>query len=129
MFELIFSKIKSLIYHYDTIQHPQKPPFFLKEKIGNPDLFTGRKKELSALLIWVDKIKQETSKSTAIISRRKTGKTAVMQRLFNIVFNLNNGVIPFYFEIDRISSIHWIRPKAIRINYFAPSIGYAPLAD
>jgi len=99
MFEFIISKIKSLINNYGDIQHSQKTPFFLKEKIGNPDLFTGRKKELEALLNWVDKVKQETSKSTAIISRRKTGKTAVMQRLFNIVFNRNNGVIPFYYEI------------------------------
>jgi len=47
---------------------------FLKENIGNPDLFTGRKKELHALLHWVDGIKTEISKSKAIISRRKTGK-------------------------------------------------------
>ncbi|KPA17824.1 ATPase domain protein, prokaryote domain protein, partial [Candidatus Magnetomorum sp. HK-1] len=72
---------------------------FLKEKIGNPALFTGRKKELNNLLHWVDGIKTETSKSKAIISRRKTGKSAVMQRLFNILFAQNDQVIPFYFEI------------------------------
>jgi len=72
---------------------------FLKEKIGNPALFTGRKKELHALLHWVDGIKTEISKSKAIISRRKTGKSAVMQRLFNIIFAQNDQVIPFYFEI------------------------------
>jgi hypothetical protein len=73
---------------------------FLKEKIGNPALFTGRKKELNNLLHWVDGIKTETSKSKAIISRRKTGKSAVMQRLFNILFAQNDQVIPFYFEIS-----------------------------
>jgi hypothetical protein len=73
---------------------------FLKEKIGNPALFTGRKKELNSLLHWVDGIKTETSKSKAIISRRKTGKSAVMQRLFNILFAQNDQVIPFYFEIS-----------------------------
>ena len=55
---------------------------FLSEKIGNPALFTGRKRELNALLHWVDGIKTQTSKNKAIISRRKSGKSAVMQRLF-----------------------------------------------
>jgi AAA+ ATPase superfamily predicted ATPase len=68
---------------------------YLKEKIGNPALFTGRKKELSALLHWLDGIKTEISKSKVIISRRKTGKSAVMQRLFNILFAQNDQVFPF----------------------------------
>ncbi|MBF0449962.1 MAG: hypothetical protein HQK75_04610 [Candidatus Magnetomorum sp.] len=72
---------------------------YLKEKIGNPALFTGRKKELDSLLKWIEKIKLEISKSKAIISRRKTGKSALMQRLFNIVFEQNDKVVPFYFEI------------------------------
>ena len=72
---------------------------YLKEKIGNPALFTGRKRELNSLLQWIEKIKLEISKSKAIISRRKTGKSALMQRLFNIVFEQNDKVVPFYFEI------------------------------
>ena len=72
---------------------------YLEEKIGNPELFAGREKELSNLLQWVDKIKPKVSKSTALLSRRKTGKSALMQRLYNIIFEQNNGVIPFYFEI------------------------------
>ena len=51
---------------------------FLQEKIGNPALFTGRKKELNNLLKWADEIKLEFSKSKAVISRRKTGKSALM---------------------------------------------------
>jgi hypothetical protein len=47
----------------------------------------------------VNGIKIQASKSKAIISRRKTGKSAVMQRLFNILFAQNGQVIPFYFEI------------------------------
>jgi len=72
---------------------------YLEEKIGNPDLFTGRKKELNSLLTWIDRIKQKVSKSKAIISRRKTGKSALMQRLYNLTFEKNDGVVPFYFEI------------------------------
>ncbi|VEN73007.1 conserved hypothetical protein [Candidatus Desulfarcum epimagneticum] len=72
---------------------------YLKEKIGNPALFTGRKRELDSLLKWVEGIKPEISKSKAIISRRKTGKSALMQRLFNIIFHQSGQVVPFYFEI------------------------------
>lgn len=72
---------------------------YLKEKIGNPDLFTGRRKELAFFLKWIDNIKKEISKSMAILSRRKTGKTALMQRLYNLTFDQPNGVIPFYYEM------------------------------
>ena len=79
---------------------------WLKERIGNPDLFTGRKRELDYFLNWIDRTKQEISQSTAILSRRKTGKTALLQRLFNITFEKNGGVVPFYFEIRE--SDRWI---------------------
>ena len=54
---------------------------------------------MDSLLKWVEKIKLEISKSKAIISRRKTVKSALMQRLFNIVFEQNDQVVPFYIEI------------------------------
>jgi hypothetical protein len=40
--------------------------------------------------------------STAILARRKMGKTAIMERLFNITFFKNNQVIPFYYEVKEI---------------------------
>jgi hypothetical protein len=72
---------------------------YLQEKIGNPDLFTGRKKELAFFLKWIEGIKKEISPSMAILSRRKTGKTALLQRLYNLTFHHHAGVIPFYFEV------------------------------
>lgn len=72
---------------------------YLKEKIGNPDLFTERQRELDLFSKWINNIKKEISKSTAILSRRKTGKIALMQRLYNLTFEKNDGVIPFYFEV------------------------------
>jgi len=44
--------------------------------------------------------------STAILARRKMGKTALLERLFNITFYKNDGVIPFYYEIKEIKM--WI---------------------
>ncbi len=73
--------------------------FALEERIGNPDLFTGRKKELDYFLEWISQIKERKSRCTALLARRKMGKTAVMERLFNIVFFKNDGVIPFYYEV------------------------------
>ncbi|MCP4158195.1 MAG: hypothetical protein GY757_61415, partial [bacterium] len=73
--------------------------YALKERIGNPALFTGRKEELTFFLKWINDIKEEKSQSTAVLARRKMGKTAVMERLFNITFLKNDGVIPFYYEV------------------------------
>ncbi|MCP5102282.1 MAG: hypothetical protein GY950_02835, partial [bacterium] len=73
--------------------------FYKKERIGNPILFTGRQKELAYFQTWITQIKEEKSKSTAVLARRKTGKTALMERLFNITFFKNDGVIPFYYEV------------------------------
>ncbi len=83
---------------------------YLKERIGNPELFTGRKKELAYFLDWIDRTKREVSQSTAILSRRKTGKTALLQRLYNLTFHKNDGVVPFYFEIRETSK--WLRDFA-----------------
>ncbi len=70
-----------------------------EERIGNPDLFVGRKKELAFFLKWIENVKEKKSKSMALLARRKTGKTAIMERLFNIIFDKNDGVIPFYYEV------------------------------
>ncbi|MCP4395738.1 MAG: hypothetical protein GY801_00295 [bacterium] len=77
---------------------------YLKERIGKPELFTGRKQELASLLKWIDGIKKEISKSTALLSRRKTGKTALLERLYNLTFDKHDQVIPFYLEILDLSS-------------------------
>ncbi len=74
--------------------------YALKERIGNPHLFVGRKRELKKHLDWVGNIEKELSKSVAILARRKSGKTALMQRLYNIIWNKNGKVIPFYIEME-----------------------------
>jgi len=73
--------------------------YALEERIGNPDLFTGRKEELGYFLKWIDDIKERKSQSISVLARRKMGKTAIMERLFNITFFKNHGIIPFYYEI------------------------------
>ncbi|HLP60833.1 MAG TPA: hypothetical protein VK186_18475, partial [Candidatus Deferrimicrobium sp.] len=80
--------------------------YALKERIGKPELFTGRNKEMAYFLKWINDIKSEKSQSTAILARRKMGKTAIMQRLFNIIYYKNENLIPFYYEIKE--SKMWI---------------------
>ncbi len=76
--------------------------YALEERIGKPELFTGRQKELAYFLKWIDDIKERKSQSTALPARRKMGKTALMERLFNITFYKNDGVIPFYYEVKEM---------------------------
>ncbi|MCP4698681.1 MAG: hypothetical protein GY862_17790, partial [Gammaproteobacteria bacterium] len=73
--------------------------YALKERIGDPSLFCGHRKQLDLLLDWADKIPDKISTSRALLGRRMCGKTALMQRLFNILWNRNDKVIPLYIEV------------------------------
>ena len=72
----------------------------LPERIGEPDLLVGREQEFARFQKWIDKIPKRLSKSRVILARRKSGKTAFIQRLFNQLWNENGKVIPFFFEIS-----------------------------
>jgi len=48
--------------------------YAIEERIGQPDLFTGRKEELSYFERWADEIPMKLSRSTALLSRRKKEK-------------------------------------------------------
>ena len=74
--------------------------YALKERIGDPMLFCGRKQQTDLLMNWVNMIPKQMAKSRALLGRRKCGKTAIMQRLFNTLWNENGIVIPFYFEVQ-----------------------------
>ena len=72
----------------------------LTEKIGEPELLVGREKEFRKFGKWLANIPKRLSKSRAILARRKSGKTAFVQRIFNQLWSDNGAVIPFYFEFD-----------------------------
>jgi len=86
---------------------PEKIEFALPEQIGEPDLFVGRKKEFDYFLgDWYRLVEKNFAQNQAIISRRKKGKTAFLQRLFNILWSAGmerekgeQEVIPFYFSV------------------------------
>ncbi len=74
--------------------------YALAEEIGDPDLFVGREQEMARLLKWAAGTKRRISRSMGILSRRKKGQTALLQRFFNILFARNDRqLIPFYYRI------------------------------
>ena len=74
--------------------------YALPEEIGDPDLFVGRKSEMARLLDWAEGTRRRISKSMGILSRRKKGKTALLQRFFNVLYTRNDPrLIPFYYRI------------------------------
>jgi hypothetical protein len=80
--------------------------YALAEEIGEPDLFVGRKEEMTRLLGWAAGVKRRISLSTGILARRKKGKTALLQRFFNVLYTRNDPqLIPFYVRIpeDRVT--------------------------
>jgi hypothetical protein len=109
-----------------------------EERIGNPELFTGRKEEIAYFIKWINDIKERKSMSTALLARRKMGKTAIMERLFNITFYKNDGVIPFYYEIKEVKMwvgdfckdffltfiYHYIAFKTRKNEYLDPMGGF-----
>ncbi len=74
--------------------------YALEERIGEPTLFTGRQKELNQCLEWAYKIEKKMARSMAILSRRKSGKTTLLQRFYNTIWNKNGKLIPFYIEME-----------------------------
>ena len=72
----------------------------LSEEIGDPNLFIGRQKDLDFFLDWVDLVKRGIGQSQVILARKRRGKTALVQRLYNILYSRNDAaVIPFYFRV------------------------------
>ena len=94
---------------------PERIEYALPEQIGNPELFVGRKDEFDFFLgDWYKYLVKNFAQNQAIVSRRKKGKTALLQRLFNILWSAaqeyeDDGplVIPFYYSIkDRNTSLN-----------------------
>lgn len=72
----------------------------LQEKIGPPELLVGRVEEFQSFHKWLDNIPRLLSQSRVILARRKSGKTAFVQRIFNELWSQHGQVIPFFFEIE-----------------------------
>jgi hypothetical protein len=92
--------MKSRRLPYDQLTH-EEIDFALGEEIGDPELFVGRKKEMARLMKWAEGTKRRISGSMGILARRKKGKTALLQRFFNLLYTRNDPqLIPFYYRVQ-----------------------------
>ena len=83
-------------------EHQMQYP--LEEKIGVPELLVKRKREEANFGKWLSWIPKKLAKSRVILARRKSGKTAFVQRIFNQLWNENGTVIPFYFDVADVKT-------------------------
>ncbi len=60
-----------------NLEHP------LKGRVGAPELLVGRTNEFAEFGKWINGMPRNISKSRVIVCRKKSGKTAFVQRLFN----------------------------------------------
>ncbi len=84
---------------FDQLTH-EEIVFALGEEIGDPELFVGRRSEMARLMKWAEGTKRRISGSLGILARRKKGKTALLQRFFNLLYTQNDPqLIPFYYRV------------------------------
>ncbi len=84
---------------YDQLTHDQII-YALGEEIGDPELFVGRRSEMARLMKWAEGTKRRISGSMGILARRKKGKTALLQRFFNLLYTRHDPrLIPFYYRV------------------------------
>jgi len=75
----------------------------LEEEIGDPRLYTGREAEMAFFLDWVEGVKGKLSDSRVLLARKRRGKTALLQRFFNILYTRGDPkVIPIYFRVPDV---------------------------
>ena len=72
--------------------------FAIRERVGNPSRFVGRVRELEFLYKWAGNVREQLSRSIAFLGRRKIGKSLILERLYNILYSEQKGLIPFYYE-------------------------------
>lgn len=70
----------------------------IRERVGE-DLFTDREEELAFLMKWADVVARKREKSIALLSPRRRGKTAILERFYNRIFRERDDVVPFYYEL------------------------------
>ncbi|MEM7531599.1 MAG: restriction endonuclease [Chloroflexota bacterium] len=98
-------------------QRPNDPdrPDPIPERVGE-GMFTDREEEMAVLMEWAGMVADKYGRSEALVSHRRYGKTAIMERFYNRLFWAREDVMPFYFELgeDEI----WIR-ELVEVYFFS----------
>lgn len=98
--------------------------FAIEERIGEPQDFIGRVQEMEYLYQWAGNIQRGISRSIAFLGRRKIGKSLMLERLYNILYSEQKGLIPFYYEFGegRRSGKEFFHDFTLR--FYLQAIGY-----
>lgn len=84
------------------------------EEIGG-EWFVNRTEELDLFWDWATSIPERVKGSQALIGLRRTGKTAILHRLFNRLFHEQDRVLPVYISFSRYLK----RTEPINADQFA----------
>ncbi|MCP4401886.1 MAG: ATP-binding protein, partial [bacterium] len=79
------------------------------------DLFVNRHEELRLGRLWIRDIPRRHLNSWALVGRRRTGKTAILVKLFNQLFDEQDRIVPIFITFARYVN----RTKAISYYDFA----------
>jgi hypothetical protein len=88
--------------------------FALNEKIGLPEYFVGRRQEMTDLLEWCHRIRRKAAHTMMLLGRRKIGKSAIVERLYNILWTEHDNAVPFYYEFPEEK----IDARAFALDFF-----------
>ena len=97
----------------DYNQVPERPDP-IAERVGL-DIFTDREREMDGLMDWADRVTRNFGRSQGLVSHRRYGKTAIMERFYNRLFWERTDIMPFYFELH--DGIHKIWMKTLAEQY------------
>ena len=93
-----------------NIQNTKRPDP-IPERVGE-GMFTDREVEMASLMEWVQWVADKFGRSRALVSHRRHGKTAILERLYNRLFWERDDVMPFYFEITEGIKRIWLQELA-----------------
>ena len=65
------------------------------------ELFVNREHELDLFWRWAMAIPRRPYNSYALIGRRRTGKTAIIKKIYNKLFHEQDRILPVYISFDR----------------------------
>ena len=97
----------------------------VEEEIGEPELFVGRQRDLDFFLRWIELARKKIGQSQVILARKRRGKTALVQRLYNILYSRNDPeIIPFYFRVPEGVMTTLEYSKLFMEHLFSQILGY-----
>ncbi len=98
--------------------------FAIRERIGEPQDFIGRVEELEYLYKWAANVQRGISRSIAFLGRRKIGKSLILERLYNILYSEQKGLIPFYYEFREGTRSGKEFYQDFTLRFYLQAIGY-----